>query len=142
MRRSRLRGVRDGQSVVEFALAFVVFIMVMFAAIQLGYAVYSYNMVCAAAREGVRYAIVHYSADAAPEVQASIKSEIQQAAIAAAPGLRLQPADVQATWVPDPELPSATDARVIVNHVYKVDIPFMAPFNVTLTSTSQMLVSQ
>ncbi|MGH7986278.1 MAG: TadE/TadG family type IV pilus assembly protein [Candidatus Binataceae bacterium] len=123
----------------EFALAISVFILVAFAAMQLAYAVYSYNMVCAAAREGVRYAIVHYSADSS--VQASLDAEILQAAIAAAPGLRLQPDDVALSWIPDPQLPSQTDARVVVTYGYNLPIPFMAPITLTLSSASQMLVS-
>ncbi|MGH8011620.1 MAG: TadE/TadG family type IV pilus assembly protein [Candidatus Binataceae bacterium] len=136
---SRSPKAKRGQSVLEFALAISVFILVAFAAMQLAYAVYSYNMVCAAAREGVRYAIVHYSGNA--NLQASLDTEIQRAAIAAAPGLRLRPGDVVLSWPPDPQLPSQTDARVVITYGYNLNIPFMAPVTLTLSSASQMLVS-
>ena len=47
------------QPVVEFALSVIVFLMLLFGMIGFGVAVYDYNFVSDAAREGARYASVH-----------------------------------------------------------------------------------
>ena len=59
---SRLRTSREGrrgQSLVEFALVIPVFLVMLIAIFDLGRAVFAYNSVTNAAREGVRLAIVN-----------------------------------------------------------------------------------
>jgi Flp pilus assembly protein TadG len=48
-----------GQTMAEFAMVASVFFLLLFCIIEISYAVYNYNTVCTAAREAVRYAIVH-----------------------------------------------------------------------------------
>lgn len=48
-----------GQSTVEFALTIVFVMVVLFGAIELTLMIYTYNVLADAAKEGVRYAIVH-----------------------------------------------------------------------------------
>ncbi|MBI5395820.1 MAG: pilus assembly protein [Verrucomicrobia bacterium] len=60
--------VRKGQSLVEFAIALLVTLLLVFGAVEIGRAVFAYNTVANAAREGVRYAIVH-GADARSDAQ-------------------------------------------------------------------------
>ena len=48
-----------GQGLVEFALVFPVFILLLFGILDLGRAVYAYNTIGDAAREGARVAIVN-----------------------------------------------------------------------------------
>jgi Flp pilus assembly protein TadG len=48
-----------GQSTVEFALTIVIVIIVLFGAIEMTLMIYTYNILADAAKEGVRYAIVH-----------------------------------------------------------------------------------
>jgi Flp pilus assembly protein TadG len=54
----RSRGIR-GQALVEFALVIPIFLLVMLALFDLGRAVFAYNTLTNAAREGVRMAIVN-----------------------------------------------------------------------------------
>lgn len=54
-----------GSTLVEFSIAATVFILVMFAVIEFGRAVWTHNALADAARRGARYAVVNQQADAA-----------------------------------------------------------------------------
>lgn len=58
MTRMKHRG-ESGQSLVEFALSIVFVLVLIFGIIELTVFVYTYNVLADAAKEGVRYAIVH-----------------------------------------------------------------------------------
>ncbi len=55
-----------GQAIVEMALTFLIFIVLIFAIIDGARLAFSYNTVSNAAREGTRYAIVHGSQSTSP----------------------------------------------------------------------------
>jgi Flp pilus assembly protein TadG len=127
-----------GQTLVEFAMVASVFLLLLFGIIQMAYAVYNYNTVCSAAREAVRYAIVHSPTSATPATIA----QIQQIAINNAISLNTSQLSVNVSWPADGNLPSQQDAQVQVSYQYQLKIPFSSPVTLTLASTSQMLVSQ
>lgn len=129
---------RAGQTIVEFALAGTLFFLVLFGLMDMAYGTFCYNMVSSAARTAVRYAIVHGPTSASPATTA----QIQQVAVNAAPGVNLSLSDVTVTWPADPNLPSKTDARVKITFNYRLLIAYFTPTNMTISSTSQMLVSQ
>lgn len=58
LRRSR-RGLRRGATMVEFALFFLIFLMLALGLMELGRGVWTYVTISHAARAGGRYAIVH-----------------------------------------------------------------------------------
>jgi Flp pilus assembly protein TadG len=58
-RRSTPRRARHGQALVEFALVIPIFLLVLVAIFDLGRAVFAYNTLTNAAREGARIAIVN-----------------------------------------------------------------------------------
>ena len=60
------RNKQTGQALVEFALTIVIVIIVLFGAIELTLMIYTYNVLADAAKEGVRYAIVHGTGVGAP----------------------------------------------------------------------------
>jgi Flp pilus assembly protein TadG len=128
----------SGQTTIEFALTATVLFMMFFGIILLSWDVYQYNMVSSAAREAVRYAIVHSPTGPNPATTA----QIQQVAINYAPALKLTTSDVAVSFPADVNLPSKTDAEVAITYPYKFQIPFLPAISVTLTSTSHMLVSQ
>jgi len=72
----RLRDDR-GQSLVEFALASVVFFITVFGTIEFGLAIYQYNMVADLAQEGARWAAVHGSTSASPATAAQLQTYVQ-----------------------------------------------------------------
>jgi Flp pilus assembly protein TadG len=61
MRRASSAGriCRDGQALVEFALALPIFMLIVFGVFDLGRAVYAYNTIGNAARDGARVAVVN-----------------------------------------------------------------------------------
>ncbi len=59
------RNDQRGSTLVEFAIGATVFLMVMFAVIEFGRALWVHNALSDAARRGVRYAVTHSSADVA-----------------------------------------------------------------------------
>lgn len=132
------RGGPAGQTAVEFALAASVFLFVMFALTEMALVVYNYNTVCSAAREAVRYAIVHSPSSANP----ATTSEIQQVAINSAVNLNPAELTVNVSFPSDPRLPSQLDALVQVSYQYSLQIPFRSPVTLSLASSAQMLVSQ
>ena len=85
-RRSRRRSSERGQALVEFALVGIIFFMFLFGLMEGTRAVWQYNTVAHAAREGTRYAIVHGSESSDPSGPASTV-DIQDAVLDAAPNL-------------------------------------------------------
>lgn len=70
------RRVRSGQALVEFALVLPIFIFLLLAVFDLGRAVFAYNGLTNAAREGARLAVVN-------QTSASIDSRVQEQSPAA-----------------------------------------------------------
>ena len=65
MRQSkRFKSKEQGATLVEFSIAALVFLTVMFGAIEFGRALWVHNALADAARRGARYASVHSSGDA------------------------------------------------------------------------------
>ncbi len=118
-------------------IATVLFLLT-FGIMTLGSAVYSYNTISNAAREAVRYAVVHSSSSANP----ATTDQIQQVALNYAVGLNLKESDVKVTWPADPNQGMRSDAQVQISYTYNLKIPFMSRVALGLTSTSRMLVSQ
>jgi len=66
MCRSRRNHNQVGQSTIEFALTIIFVMVVLFGAVEMIVAIYTYNVLADAAKEGVRYAIVHGTGVGAP----------------------------------------------------------------------------
>ncbi|MGH9969442.1 MAG: TadE/TadG family type IV pilus assembly protein [Pyrinomonadaceae bacterium] len=64
MKRIRHRTNERGATLVEFAIGATVFLIVMFAVIEFGRALWVHNALTDAARRGARYAVCHSQADA------------------------------------------------------------------------------
>ena len=137
-----------GQSLVEFALAAPVIILLIFAVFDFGRAIYAYNAVSNAAREGARVAIV----DQGP-ASGGISLAAQEAANQAT-ALGLNPADTAQIQViyrlPDlsancPNPPSAgCVAQVRVQYAFKAVTPLINGIvgPITLSSTTQIPVER
>ncbi len=126
---------------VEFAMAATIFLLLMFAIVELGMVVYSYNTISHAARECVRYAIVHSPTGPAPATTAQIQTATITYADLPAPN-QLVPGDVAITWPADPNLPLSKDAQCTIALNYSLRIPFLPSRTLPLTATARMLVSQ
>ena len=102
-RTARRRGGSSGQAMVEFAMVVTVYLLLLFGIMMMTLSVYYYNTVCSAAREAVRYAIVHSPSSASPATTA----QIQQIAINNAVNLVSSQLTVTVSWPADANLPSA-----------------------------------
>jgi Flp pilus assembly protein TadG len=129
-----------GQSLVEFALALPVLVLVLVGLFDLGRAVYAFNTISNASRESVRVAIVN-------QTQADVEAE----AIKQAVSLGTTPSDVTVSY----DDPSGTGtcatpigigclASVTVVHSYTAATPvigqIIGPFQ--MTSTTEMPVER
>lgn len=117
------------------------FLMLMFGIIEMAMVVYSYNTISHAARECVRYAIVHSATGPNPATTTQIKNIAVSYADLPAPN-QLTAGDVTVTWPADPNLPSQDDAQCSISLNYSLRIPFFPSKTLPLTATARMLVSQ
>jgi len=127
-----------GQTSAEFALIATVFLLLMFALMELATAVFAYSTICEAARDAARYAIVHSPTSANPATNA----QNQQVPINSAASLGLTASNVSVSWPADSNLPSMQDVQITVSYPYTLQIPLMSPKTFTLAATSRSLVSQ
>jgi len=128
-----------GQASVEFALAGVAFLLLLFAIMEMALAVLAYNTISFAASEAVRYGS---AVQAANQNTASTNTAIQNVAIAAAPDLNLTSGNVAVTWSTDSLITSRNDIAVTISYNYPLSIPFLKATTLPLTSTSKMMASQ
>ena len=120
---------------VEGALCLTVFLMMLFGILDFGRAVYGYNLVSAAAREGARYAMVRGATSGRTASAATVATYVRTWAI----GIPTSDLTVNTTWSPDSQPGSTVNVNVQYN--FKPLGPYMpAPF--TVQSTSKMMISQ
>ena len=132
--RSRRRR-QAGQSMVEFALSASIVFTLIISIMNIGYAIFCYHTIAYAARSAVRYAVARGPNSTTPATDA----QIQQVAIASAPGVNLSTTNVAVSWTTDTRLTTMKDAVVTITMPYRI---YMPPMSLNLTSTSQMLASR
>jgi Flp pilus assembly protein TadG len=139
----------DGQTLVETAICVSVLLTVTFGIMGAGLALYTYNIVCEAARDGSRYAMVHGSScSGCVATNASVQSYVRGLGYPAVSASNLS---VNATW-PDSGTsctPSVSPCdnpgnNVMVTVTYQLpwSIPFMPSSTLSLTSTSEVIIAQ
>jgi hypothetical protein len=136
-----------GQSLVEFALVGVVFFIVVFGAIDAGRAVWNYNTLAQATREGARYAIVHgaYSSDpsgpGSPHFNEPNSDTMITAEVAKYAG-GLDPSDltVEADWI-DGGNDVGYRVEVTSRYAYQPIFGFLGFLSFTMTSSSTMRIT-
>jgi Flp pilus assembly protein TadG len=155
-----LRRGERGQTIVEMALCTISILMVVFAAMELCLAMYTYHFVSAAAREGTRYAMVRGSlctTAGCPATPSSIQNYVRELGF---PGINPSNMTVTATCGVNPTPPTAPTlaacvatggtpnyvpgnlVQVLVSYQYPFVFPFVRRTTITMTSTSQMVISQ
>jgi Flp pilus assembly protein TadG len=154
-----MRRGEQGQSIVEMALSITLLLAILFVLIETCLAAYSYHFISDAAREGTRYAIVRGSTSALncpsnPAVACpAAASDIQNyVASIAFPGVQIAPADVNVAWSANPAgvtcAPSPTCnnpgdmVQVTVAYPFPLSLLFVPQVAITLSSTSEMVISQ
>jgi Flp pilus assembly protein TadG len=125
-----------GAAALEFGLAFVVFLSVVYGVMEFGRIVSSYNILSAAVREGVRYAVVHGGKSGSPATAADIQSVVRRWTV----GLDSSSVAVTATWTPNNQ--PGSSVRVTGTYTLTPFTGLIVSSPMTLTSSSQMSISQ
>lgn len=126
---TRARRGEDGQALVEFSLALVPFLLIVFGIIDGGYATYAYVTLGNAVREGTRVAIVSTATDA--EVRAAVNAH----------GGMLHLVDADTTVSPSSRT-SGTAVTVTVTYAYQPITPIVGAMigRIPLRATSKVTV--
>ena len=128
-----------GQALVEFSLVAIVFFILVFGMIDVGRAVWNYNTLAQATREGTRYAIVH-GADSTnpsgPVDDSAVVTEVQKFTA----GLDLAQLTVQATW-PAGSNASGNSVTVTSQYTYQPIFNFLGVISFNMTSSSTMQIT-
>ncbi len=131
--RRQLIGHRRGQSIVEFAIVFPLFLLLVMMIVDFGRAIWYYNAISNGAREGARYAIIN-SPD---RTDAVIKQFVREKAV----GVPLVDADI--TITPAVTRTPMDPVEVSVSFQFTPITPLVGDLiggGVTLESSSSMTV--
>jgi Flp pilus assembly protein TadG len=124
-------GQARGNTLIEFAIISTLFILLSMGTLEFGRAVWAYNSLSQAAREGSRFAIVRGgdSGRAATGVQVGdyVRSRVSS----------FTPLTVTTSWQPDNKPGSLV--RVQVQYTFSPVVPLFP--SIPLTSTSQMVIA-
>ena len=123
-----------GQTYAEFAMVVLPTIVLIFGIISFGMTVYTWSFLSNAARDAVRYAIVHGSKSTSPasasDIQTYVRNEAQ--------GLTASSINVSTTWNPDNNPGSVVSVQV--SYTFRPFYPFNA-VSLPLSSSAQMVIS-
>ena len=76
---------RRGATVIEFSLVFILFITMVAGVFELGRAIWAYNTLMHAAKQGVRYAMVHGARNPIPSGGTTVENYTKSQAVGLAP---------------------------------------------------------
>jgi Flp pilus assembly protein TadG len=161
--RQGTRGIfsEEGSSLVEMALSCAVVVTMLLGIVEMSFALFSYDYISDAAREGSRYAIVRGSKSCsntpsltncnatADKVQTYIKG-------LGYPGINSANMTVTTTWLTASATKPTTWStcssgtcnapgnivKVQVNYAFPISIPFVRLTTINVASTSQMVIAQ
>ncbi|HEY5057141.1 MAG TPA: TadE family protein [Acidobacteriaceae bacterium] len=140
----------SGSAMVEFAVTASVFFMTLVGLMKICLAVYTYHYVSEAARETVRYAIVHGSSSSSP---VSTNASVQTYARAIGyPGINSTLLTTTTTWDTYPTAgatctPSAACnnpgdlVKIKVSYAFPFTVPFMSSQTLNMSSTASMVIA-
>jgi len=150
---ARARRGETGAVLVETALTTILLLTIVFGVITMGLALYTYNVVAASAREATRFAMVRGAdctswATACPASAADVRNYIEQNLDF--PGINVSKLSVSTSWVAAPGAAACAancnipgnQVHVTVTYTFPLTIPFVSRNTLSLTSTSQMVISQ
>jgi hypothetical protein len=149
----RLLGEDSGGSMIEIALSSTVLLAVLLCMLQICLVLYAYCCTAMAAREGTRYAIVRGSScnsftSQCPAAKSDIQSYIQGLQF---PAVNAAAFGVTTTYSAYPSgtcSPSASCnnpgnlVKIQVTYSYLISLPMVSKLTFSLSSTSQMIISQ
>jgi len=134
-----------GQTMAEFVLVALPFLTLVFGIIAFALAVYTYSFVCHAARDAVRYAVVHGANSSSPASATDLQNYVR----GEAQGLYANNIDVSSCWNPQsntcPDSPAGNNqpgsvVQVKVTYNFQPLYPFLGT-TLPLSSSAQMVIS-
>lgn len=129
--RSRLASEDGGNSILEFAIVSLLFILLTTGILEMGRAVWAFNSLSHAAREGARFAIVRGGQSGrtatGADVQTYVRSRIES----------FSPVNVFTTWSPDDQPGSVVEVEV--QYTFQPAVPLFP--SIPLTTRSRMVIS-
>lgn len=126
-----------GQATIESAFALLVFFPVLFAIVEFGHLIYTYNYVHYMARDATRYASVRGSTASSPATADSIRTYVRGQAIA------MDPTQLTVTTTfPNGGNAPGQAVRVLVSYPFPGIVSWVLPASTTVTSASQMIILQ
>lgn len=152
--RRHVPGSERGSASVEFAVTASVLFLTLIGLMKICLAIYSYHYVSEAAREGARFAMVRGSAcsgftSACPAAAADVQTYVRNVGYSGIVSTNLT---VTTTWAAYPTgspcTPSSTCnnpgnlAKVKASYSFPLSIPWGPTRTLTMTSTSEMVISQ
>ena len=138
MTKKRLFGPRGGNAIIETSLCFLLFMTIFLAIMEFGWAVFNYNFISYAAREGSRYAATRGSLCLSPCTQATatiVENVIRAQAVA----MDVSQLTVNTTYIPDNT--PGNQVTVIVSYPVPALIGWLAG-GMTITASSTMRIAQ
>ena len=143
----------DGAAVIEAALSAILLFTIFFGIMEASLALYDYHFIADAAREGSRYAIVRGSActsfvSACPAAASDVQTYVKGLGF---PGINSADIVVTTSWPTTgtactPSLSPCnnpgTQVKVKVQYNVPLAIPFLASQSLSMSSTSEMVISQ
>lgn len=134
----------SGSSIVEFALASLILFSLVFGVMAMCLALYSYNVTAEAARAATRFAIVRGSA-CTKTVPCNAKRTDIETYIRGIGFPGINPASLSVPtgccW-PNGNNNPGSPVQVTVQYTFPLAIPFLPRRTLTMSSTSEMLISQ
>ena len=136
-----------GNALVEFAVASSATLMLMLGIVDCGRALYTYHLVADAARSGTRYAMVRGSSCAVAGCPATADA-IQTYVRGLAPGIDPNALTVTTAWSAAPGCADPANqgpgclVAVQVSYPFRVLVPVLPNFAMTMSSTSTMAIAQ
>ena len=148
MKRPRIfRGREKGQAMVEFSLLGIVLFIMVFGMIDAGRAVWNYNTLSHATREGTRYAIVHGADSSNPSGPDSVNFTppsddvmVRQTIEKYGSGLDPDRLTVAAEWL-DGSNERGNSIKVTSSYDYEPMFNFFGALSFTLSSSSTMEIT-
>ncbi|ACZ40599.1 TadE/TadG family type IV pilus assembly protein [Sphaerobacter thermophilus] len=119
-----------GQAIVEFAIAGIVFFLIVFGTVDFGRAIFMYSELTNAVREGARYAQIH------PTQTAGIKDVV----VNKSPGLGIRAADVTVSCSPAGCQPGGTVQVTARMHFQAVTQSLLGIRPLTLQASAENVI--
>ena len=145
-----------GSSLVEFALSSIILLTLVFGVIAMCMALYTYHFISDAAREGTRYAMVrgsscstygHFASNCPVTTSTQVQTYVRGLSF---PGINSNNMTVATTWPTTGSACTPSTApcnnpgnlvHVTVTYAFPLSIPFASAMTLTMTSSSQMVIS-